>query len=260
MNEAVPDGLDKRLVAPCRGDGIEQDLRLALQAEREARLRAERLLAEKEELLARNDVLMREVDHRVKNSFQIVASVLHIQARQLPNGAAAQALEDARQRVAGIAAVHELLYRASDAELVDMAVFLQGLCTALAMNKPGRVGVVEVTADPITFTSKRAMKVGMLVSELIGNAFKHAYPDGRRGDVHVALVANGEMARLIVSDEGIGLPADFPADGGRGLGMRLIRSVLSQFDGRMATETGSGARFMIDIPWPQSPPPSWPAG
>jgi two-component sensor histidine kinase len=225
----------------------EQDLRLALQAERGARLRAERLLAEKEEQLARNDVLMREVDHRVKNSFQIVASILHIQARQMRDGAAAQALDEARQRVSGIAAVHELLYRTSDVELVDMAVFLEGLCASLAVNRPSRVGAIHVTAESITFTSKRAMKVGMLVSELIGNAFKHAYPDDRRGDVHVVLTAHGETARLVVSDEGIGLPADF-ASGGKGLGMRLIRSVLGQFDGRMTTETGSGAKFLIDLP------------
>ncbi len=226
----------------------ELELRSALQAEREARLEAERLLAEKDDLLSRNDVLMREIDHRVKNSLQVAASMLSLQARRMPDSAAAQALKEAQRRISGIAAVHDQLYRASDTDRVDMREFLQGMCASLAANRPDNVEKIIVEAAPITVNSKRAMKIGLLVSELVTNAFKHAYPNGRRGAIHVTLTANGEASRLVVSDEGVGVPDDFCIDKGKGLGMRLIRSVLDQFGGTMEISKGPRAKFVVDMP------------
>jgi two-component sensor histidine kinase len=226
----------------------ELELRNALQAERDARLEAERLLAEKETLLARNDVLMREIDHRVKNSLQVVASMLGLQARRMPDSAAAQALEEAQRRISGIAAIHDQLYRVSDTDRVDMRGLLQGMCASLGANRPDTVDKVIVEAAPIVVNSKRAMKIGLLVNELVTNAFKHAYSSEQRGDVHVTLAADGQTLRLVVSDAGVGVPDDICIDKGKGLGMRLIRSVLEQCGGVMDIGKGPGAKFIIKVP------------
>jgi two-component sensor histidine kinase len=225
---------------------VEAELRHALEAEREARLEAERLLREKEELLTRNDILLREIDHRIRNSLQLVASMLSLQARQTPDRAASKAIEEARQRIGSIAAVHEQLYRASDTDVVDMSVFLKGLCGSLARNKPGNIRAIHVTAEPIMLVSQRAMKIGILVGELVTNSFKHAFPEARAGEIEVVLTAAGEKARLIVADDGIGLPAGFSTDDSHGLGMRLIHSILGQFGGTLRANSGPGARFMIE--------------
>jgi two-component sensor histidine kinase len=223
-------------------------LRSALRAERKSRLEAERLLAEKEDLLARNDVLTREIDHRVKNSLQVAASMLSLQARRMSDSAATQALEEARRRISGIAAVHDQLYRASDTDRVDMREFLQGMCASLATNRPDSVGELIVEAAPIMVNSKRAMKIGLLVSELVTNAFKHAYANGQHGDIRVTLTDNGDSSQLIVCDDGVGVPDDLCIDTGKGLGMRLIRSLLDQFGGTMEISKGPHAKFIIGMP------------
>lgn len=226
----------------------EFELRRALRAERAARLEIERVLAEKQELLARNEILIGEVDHRVKNSLQVVSSMLGVQARQVKNQEASAALEEAQRRIAGIAAVHEHLYRASHADAVDMAVFLTRLCASLAENRPRNVHALNVTAEPIAFASKRAMKTGLLVTELVINGFKHAYPADHEGAIAITLTGDQDHARLVVEDQGVGLPDGFAIEGNHGLGMRLIRAVLSQFGGKMTVETGPGARFVIEMP------------
>lgn len=266
MNRPIPEANDKRVVAlrgnelpdgenpsadgqlPAHSPQAERDLRRALQAEKEARLEAERQLVQKDELLARHDLLMREVDHRVRNSLQLVVSMLSLQARRIPNGAALKAVEEARQRIGSIAAVHEQLYRASDTDLVDMRIFLNGLCGSLAANRPRNIRTIHVNAEPILLNSKRAMKVGLLVGELITNSFKYAYPDGREGVIDVALTTLNEKVLLVVADDGDGLPADFSIDSNQSLGMRLIHSILSQFAGKLTIESAQGARFVIEMP------------
>ncbi|ACL61479.1 sensor histidine kinase [Methylobacterium nodulans] len=226
----------------------ELELRRSLDAERLARRDAEQLLEEKDRLLVQNEILLREVDHRVKNSLQLVSSMLTLQARQLPTGDAAKALDEACRRVASVAAAHEQLYRATASDRVDMSVFLRGICEALAATRPSNVEGIEIRAEPIEFGSKRAMKTGLLVAELVINGFKHAYPTGRRGGIKVELASMGPTARLRVSDEGVGLPVDLLDRASSGLGMRLIRSIVHQFGGRLTAEPGPGARVVIDIP------------
>lgn len=226
----------------------ERNLRKAIEEERQARQNAERLLAEKEELLARNDVFMREVDHRVKNSLQIVASMLGFQARHVQEPAAAIALEEALQRVLAIASVHEQLFRIGNLEQIDMKVFLTGLCNALATNRPDNVEVLTADVATIKIPSHYATKIGLIVTELVVNSYKHAFPNDKHGRITVSLIARDHSLELIVADDGIGLPDNFVISRRRGLGMRLINSVLSQLGGKLSTIGGHGTRFVIHFP------------
>ncbi|WP_296582001.1 histidine kinase dimerization/phosphoacceptor domain -containing protein [Xanthobacter sp.] len=231
-----------------RHASTELGLRRSRDAERAARMEVARLLSERNELLTRNDILRREADHRVKNSLQLVASMLGLQARRLSDVSAAKALEDAQQRIGGIAAVHEQLYRCSDTDLVEVGDFVEGLCAALAANRPANVDALRVQAEKLTLESSQAMNLGLLLSELVTNAFKHAYADGTHGDVRVVLTADDRWVSLVVSDDGAGVPPGFNPDGAAGLGMRLVRAVLSQFGGTIAAKTGAGASFTIKMP------------
>ncbi|MBN9083168.1 MAG: hypothetical protein BGP04_03085 [Rhizobiales bacterium 62-17] len=231
-----------------RREETEENLRKIIEEEREARQNAERLLAEKEELLARHDVFMREVDHRVKNSLQIVASMLGFQARHVQEPAAAIALEEALQRVLAIASVHEQLFRIGNLEQIDMKVFLTSLCGALASNRPDNVEVRTADVAAIKIPSNYATKIGLIVTELVVNSYKHAFPNDRRGRITISLIALEHSLELIVADDGAGLPDDFTINRRRGLGMRLINSVLSQLGGKLSTIGGNGTRFVIHFP------------
>lgn len=226
----------------------EQELRKAFDAERIVRQKLERQLAEAEETIARYDVFIREVDHRVKNSLQIVASMLSFQARHVRNAAAATALEEALQRVLAIAAVHEQLFRVGNFEQIDMKVFLSGLCAALASNRPENVEIMTADIASIQLPSNYATKLGLIMTELVINALKHAFPDDRRGKISVSLTMVERGIHLVVADDGVGLPADFSKNRRRGLGMRLIGSVLAQLNGKLVTSTDDGARFLIELP------------
>jgi two-component sensor histidine kinase len=136
-----------------------------------------------------------------------------------------------------------------------MRVFLESLCASLAMNRPDGVHIVNRTSDAITVGSGVAMKIGLIVTELVTNAFKHAYPEGRQGEIGVALAAQGRNLELIVSDDGIGLPGSFRADWRKGLGLQLVRSVLDQLGGTLSAVAKDGARFTISVPHGHPPQP-----
>lgn len=226
----------------------ELELRRTLAAEHKSRLLAERLLAEKTQLLANNDLLLREIDHRVKNSLQMVSSMLSLQARRTGDDEASVALDEAQKRVAAIAAVHDQLYRAAASGSIDMATFLEGLCVSIADNKPDNVLALRVRADSLILESGQAMRIGLLVNELVTNSFKHAFPDERQGSIEVSLHVDEDNIRLSVSDDGIGLPKGFNIKSGRGLGMRVIRAAVLQFGGTLSILSDPGTGLVIDIP------------
>lgn len=234
----------------------ELELRRAREKERSARLDAARIFKEKQESLIRHDILVREIDHRVKNSLQLVASMLALQARGLSDMSAVRSLKDAQQRIGGIAAIHEQLYRVSGTDQVDLREFLEGLCGSLATSRPDRVGRLAVEVEPVVVSSTRAMKVGLLVNELVTNAFKHAYGAGQRGDVVVRLAADGDIYRLVVRDSGVGLPRGLCADASPGLGIRLISAIVEQVRGALTLGDGGGTAIAIDIPFEQPPEPA----
>ncbi len=242
------DGQKTVLGALARHAVAELELRRTLLAERTARQTAERLVAEKDALLERNAMLMQEIDHRVKNSLQVVASMLRLQGRRVTDGEAGKALVAARQRVMAIAAVHEQLYRASGTDMVNVGVFLKGLCASLAQNKPDNIAAVEVSVKDgdLYLPSAKAMQMGVIVSELVANSFKHAYPPRQQGGVHVeAFTTDGDIC-LRIRDAGVGMA--FGNAGGTGLGMRLVRGVVDQLGATMTMGPGTGTALEVRIP------------
>ncbi|MBW3558516.1 MAG: GAF domain-containing protein [Proteobacteria bacterium] len=204
-------------------------------------------LADKESLLAQKDLLTREIDHRVKNSLQIVGSFVQMQARLAKDPASREAFGETYGRVMSVARIHDALYRSEDVGDVDVGQTIESLCRDLA----GMVGegqTLEVkTAPGIRLPYQQALAFSLIATELVTNALKYAYAPEEPGAVEVDVRAQPDRnVCLTVSDHGRGLPDDW-ASGARqsGLGMKLIRAMLSQVDGEMRVENGPGARFVV---------------
>ncbi|MDR7039043.1 MULTISPECIES: sensor histidine kinase [Methylobacterium] len=197
--------------------------------------------------LARQDLLAREMSHRVKNSLTIVASLLALQAKGSESEDVRRALIDARTRVEAIAGVHDQLWRHSEPGEVDLALFLETLCANLQSGAPGHRLVCR--ADPVNVPADRAIPFGLLVNELVTNAIKYAYPQGG-GEIRIRSERAGARLLLAVADDGVGLPADFDIGRtSRSLGMRVVANLVRQLGGTIMTpQSGQGAQFRIEMP------------
>ena len=190
--------------------------------------------------LEQKDLLAREIDHRVKNSLQIVAGVLSMQARRMREPEAKAAFQDTYARVMSVARVHDSLQQASDAETVDLGETLRQLCGDLSAGLAEAQHPLSVAVEPgLMVPSRTAVALALIATELITNARKYAYAPGEAGPINVEVRARDDgRPELMICDEGQGLPADWetrPRTQG-GLGMRVIRAMLQQIEAEMAVD------------------------
>jgi PAS domain S-box-containing protein len=240
----VLDGADGR---PSRLIGVAADVTRRKLQERALEL----ALKEKEEALARSHELFGQVHHRVKNSLQLVASLLNLQGRMLGEPAETQFAE-ANRRVLTVAQVHERLYRTGRISSVEFGEFLGGLCrdTERAAMVGGRDCAIAVeAATGVELPTERVVPLALIVNELLGNALAHAYPGGAGAEMRVAFEALDEgRHRLSVEDRGVGLPEGFDVARSRSLGMKLVQALARQVEGRLAVERLTpGTRFTVEF-------------
>jgi two-component sensor histidine kinase len=214
-----------------------------------AALERDKALVE-EQLRASNvrlEALLREVNHRVANSLQLVTAMVRLQSKSLSDSAAREALADTERRIDAIAQVHRSLYTTDDAEGVDMKDYLQALVDELggawASEKPKRALLLQ--AESIRLSPDRAVSLGVIVNELVSNAFKYAYGPTSPGEVRVSLTRDEGMFLLAVEDDGVGL-GPVPRTQGSGLGSRLIGAMAKSLKGAFEYDSGgSGLRATL---------------
>jgi two-component sensor histidine kinase len=210
-----------------------------------ARLR--RLCAESKEIVARHELLLREGDHRIKNSLQIVASLISLQARRESNEAVRGALMAAVARVQAIARIHDALQLSAGKDVVDLGELVDTMCKSLQTMAGDPLAVeVIVDAEQIEAPLSLAQPLALAVNELVVNALRHAFPDGRSGIVRVNVTRKDGEVCVVVADDGVGLPADHAE--GRGYGMRLVHMMAAKLKGALKVENGVGARFTLSAP------------
>ena len=208
------------------------------------RLRYERSL---KAAIERQQMLIKEINHRVKNSLAIVRSLLNLQARSEDNADLAGRLELASSRIAAIARAHERLYRSDDVERLDLAEYLGGLCQDLE-ETIGRCTIDFDASDRAVIATDRGIHVALIVTELVTNAAKYAYPD-EGGPIHVRLTRQGDVAAICVQDEGVGAPPGFDAGGNNSMGLRIVAAMTKQLGATIHSgDPRSGAEVCLRVP------------
>jgi len=196
--------------------------------------------------LAEKELLLREVHHRVKNNMQVVSSLLAMQSMRASDPATVAAFEQSQDRIRSMALIHEQLYRSDDLASIDIGSYLKPLTQHLQDSVAGAGRMrIELDVTPLSVDVDQALACGLIVNELVTNALKHAYPDGREGVVRVRLAPCGEgECMLSVADDGPGLGE---AQEGRPktLGLSLVQTLARQLRGRVELGSGPGTEVRV---------------
>ncbi len=194
----------------------------------EAELRASR--DRFEALAAERALLIREVNHRVGNSLQIIAALLHLQSSASPSEDVKSALAGATRRVMAVAQVHRRLYTSDDVQLVALDQYLKALVDDLRNSaEDGDGKLLSLHAEPVEIDPDKAVAVGVVVTELVLNATKYAYPDGK-GPIRVRLSSQGGRVLLAVEDDGVGREGAPPPKSEQGLGRMIVKAMATKLN------------------------------
>jgi two-component sensor histidine kinase len=214
------------------------------EAEAEVRASRDRYAA----LAAEREVLLREVNHRIGNSLQIIASLLHLQANSSPDENIKAALTSAMGRVAAVAQVHRRLYTSHDLKSVLLNQYLEALLEDLRRSAEGnRMSRLDLKAEPVEIDPDRAVAIGIIVNELVMNAVKYAYPDGP-GPIHVELAVNDHNIELSIADDGVGLNARTDPRS-TGMGQRIVSAMAQKLEAQAERDPAhAGTRIVLRFP------------
>jgi two-component sensor histidine kinase len=201
-----------------------------------------------EESLAEKEILLKEVHHRVKSNLQAISGLLDLHLTGSVDKETRKAIRDSQSRIRVMAQVHEELYGSEDLANIDISNFLVRLGQSLFVSFGVDEEKIQIDLDlePAHLPMDTVIPCGLIVNELISNALRHAFPDGRSGVVRIALDNDGEGEyRLEVSDDGIGM-YDIPDNSdAQTLGIRLIRAISGQLDARIDWSFGNGVSFVM---------------
>jgi two-component system, sensor histidine kinase PdtaS len=194
--------------------------------------------------VAQRDTLLKEIHHRVKNNLQVTSSLMEMQAHQFDDEAVRSAFRRTQQRLYAIGMVHDVLYGEQGVSIIDMHEYLTRLCreTARANGSDERNIKMLLDISPISLPAEQATSLGLCVSEVLVNAFRHAFPVEGGGEISLGLRETDGRIELVIRDNGSGLN---PSEGVRSLGMRLIRAFATQLGGEFGFESAGGTTFRL---------------
>jgi len=200
--------------------------------------------------LTEKETLLKEIHHRVKNNLQMVLSLLNLQEDESDTVAHFKKAMDAR--VQAMALIHEMLYESDRLSVVDLGAYARRLLGTLSTSANSGV-TVDIAADDIRCSLDKAIPIGLILSELVTNAFKHAFAGRTGGRLTVGIASDGGTVNVTVADDGPGLPASFGGPGHGGLGLHLVQALSSQLAGDLSWRTGPGTTFTVRFPCPPEP-------
>ena len=241
---ASRDELEQRVVERTHelqviNDQLHTELGLREQAEQQIRT----ALQEKE-------VLLKEIHHRVKNNMQVMSSLLRLQSNYTNEAQTIEVLRESEHRVRSMALVHERLYQSSDLSGIPISDYVHDLVRHLAesyRSNNHRI-VLDIQVDDFTLDLDTAIPCGLILNELVSNAFKHAFPDGRNGEIHIELRGhNNKLATLLVRDDGVGIPEDVDTHQVKTLGLQLVTSLSKQVGGSVEFRSDHGTTVWLHI-------------
>ncbi len=211
------------------------------------RRRAEELI---QASLREKEALLREIHHRVKNNLQITSSLLRLQSRQIEDPATRALFDATQDRIRSMALVHEKLYQSTNLSRIDFGEYVKTL-GGLLLNSFGvdaSTVRLEVDGNGVYLNIDVAVPCGLIVNELLSNALKHAFHDGRGGTIRIGIESDDTRCRLTIADDGVGIPPAVNLDTSPTLGLRLVRGLVEQIGGTIHTVTSHGTDYRISFP------------
>jgi len=205
-------------------------------------------LMQRERAVAREkETLLRELQHRVKNSLAVISSIIGIESRAAEGPYTREILDRIGSRISALGALYDALYDTGGIERIDLALYLGRVVDSAAesLGSDARGIAFERSLGHCAIDLKRAGYLGLIVNELVTDCLKHAFPDGRRGRVGVRFERAGGNFILEVSDDGIGLPAGFDPERDKGFGLNLVALLARQLDGDVAFESCGGTKVTV---------------
>lgn len=243
-------GADSFLVEPVEPEELE--------AVSKALLRLHRSESALRRALSERELLLKEVNHRVKNSLQLVLSMLSLQGHRFKEPETRELFTKAISRVTAIAAIHERLYQDADPLTVEMHTYLTGLCAELVRAsgmEDNAQATLQIEVEQMRLPTEHGVAVALVVNELVMNALKHAQPTSGSTTINVRLVRHGSgQVRLSVADNG-SMPEQSPSEVA-GLGTQLIRMLARQLNGTVSIERAAGT-YAVHVTFPLQSPVSW---
>jgi PAS domain S-box-containing protein len=199
--------------------------------------------------LHEKDILFKEVHHRVKNNMQIIISLLNLQSRTIDDPVVLKTIKESQSRIKAMALVHERLYRSGDISRIDLKDYIQFLARELFSFYGVKSQLIRFTinAPAINVNIDTAIPLGLMVNELISNAIKYAFPEGRKGEIVIDITKDKNTISLVVRDNGAGIPADFDWRNSKSLGIRLVTSLVEQLQGTIELDRTAGTAFNIVV-------------
>ena len=234
---ASPIILDGKLLAVY---GIYRDISKRKQAEKKIKTS----LKEKE-------VLLREIHHRIKNNLQIISSLLKLQLQYLEGKQYADILKNSQNRIKSISLIHEMLYQSKHLSKINFKKYIRTLTDYLfrsCWDSPGKIAL-KIESGNVSLPVDNAIPCGLIIHELISNSLKHAFPDGKEGKIKIALHSiNEKDIKLVVSDDGVGMPDDLDFRNTKSLGLHLVTILAEdQLNGEIKLDRDKGTEFQIKL-------------
>ncbi|MBM4241555.1 MAG: PAS domain S-box protein [Euryarchaeota archaeon] len=197
--------------------------------------------------LKEKEVLVQEIHHRVKNNLQIVSSLLNLQTRYVDDQESINVLQESQGRVKSMAIVHELLYQTRSLAEIDLSRYVPSLVSYLFDSynvDPQRIKL-KMEMEDVLFNIDTAIPCGLIINELVSNSLKHAFPEGREGEITIKLHDTDGKYMLTISDNGVGFPEDIDFQKTDTLGLQLVNNLTSQIDGTIELDRSYGTEFKI---------------
>jgi PAS domain S-box-containing protein len=209
---------------------------------------SKRVEAQLRDSLAEKELLLKEVHHRVKNNLQVISTLLDLQSEKIHAGNLQESIRESQDRIRAMALIHERLYQSSDLVRIDFWEYIESLVGHLLssyVDDPLRIAM-KVDVGDIQLAIDRAIPCGLIINELVSNAMKHAFPDGRSGEITIRLHADDRgQVTLTVAEDGVGMPAGIDFRKTESLGLQLVNMLTRQLRGQIEMSGEHGTSWVI---------------
>ena len=202
-----------------------------------------------EEEARQKSLLLKEIHHRVKNNLQVISGLLYLQARRTDDKRVMEMLNESNNRVKSVALIHQRLYQSRDKVSVNLSEYVRDLTAVLLHSRDRDAALVKLDLDlesNLAIGLDSAVPCGLIVNELVSNSLKHAFPEGRQGEIFISLHSDDtDNLTIVVGDNGIGLPEGVDFRKTETLGLQLVVTLVDQLGGSVEVEARGGTRYTI---------------